>query len=124
MTSKKDSARNSGLISLDSRDSMWMAKNMGKESSLGLTGRPMTVNGPTTRCMGWEYSCGLMEEHTKESILMTKSMGLECLLGQMGGDTKATGRTGNRCEVEMKALVVYQELKARDQTCMLPSDLN
>ena len=53
----------------------------------------MMESGLRTRCMGREFTCGLMEGSMKETTIWIKSMDMECRFGLMGLGTKGTGDT-------------------------------
>lgn len=58
----------------------------------------MMESGLRTRCMGREFTCGLMEESMKETTIWIKSMDMECTTGQMEEYMKDFGRTGSNME--------------------------
>ena len=69
---------------------------MDMESTRGLTGESMKVNGEKITCTGKVSIPGKMAENTKESILTTRSTDMVHTPGQMAGNTRETGCMENR----------------------------
>lgn len=98
-TSKREQAEKSGLITAASRACIGMERSMGTADLYGLMVLLMKATGWIIRCMGMDFSLGLMGDHTKELMRMIKSTALGYLHGRTGEGLKANGVEGSKSRI-------------------------
>ena len=79
-----------GMMALDTKEFMDMAKETAKDATSGVMVHPMMVSGKTTRSAEKARISGLMEECTMETGSIATCKVLEYTLGETVGDTKVS----------------------------------